>query len=228
MAQIEIKYWNISNLKPYAKNAKVHTGQQIQEIVNSITRFGFVNPILVDPDGDIIAGHGRHEAAKEILLEQVPVIVIAGLTADEKKALRLADNKIQQNAGWDTQILASELALLKGADFDMQGLGFSDSEMRRLLSEIEDVLPDAPISYIASLPSTQTDQNNESFGQERENSSVQNQPPVGYNDDCVFELVMTQENKISLLDALNKVKSNNLYDKLEDALMHIVRAYSHS
>jgi len=228
MAQIEIKYWNISNLKPYAKNAKVHTGQQIQEIVNSITRFGFVNPILVDPDGDIIAGHGRYEAAKEIALEQVPVIVIAGLTADEKKALRLADNKIQQNAGWDTQVLASELALLKSAEFDMQGLGFSDSEMRRLLSEIEDVLPDTPISYLDSLPSTQTDQNNEYFDQEKESSSVQNQQSVSHDDYCIFELVMTQENKIRLLDALNKVKSDNLYDKLEDALMHIIRAYFHS
>ncbi len=90
----------IDALKPNARNARTHSKKQIRQIADSIATFGFVVPILIDEDGDIIAGHGRYEAAKLLSLKQVPVIVVSGLSEAKRRALALADNKIAENAGW--------------------------------------------------------------------------------------------------------------------------------
>lgn len=230
MTQLKIQYWKIDKLKPYANNAKVHTGQQVQELVNSITRFGFVNPILVDSDGEIIAGHGRYEAAKEMQIEQAPIIVLAGLTAEEKKALRLADNKIQQNTGWDTQVLAAELASLRDVEFELQGIGFSDLELDRLLNQVEDTLP-----IFSFSENTKTSEKEKTLSNHFDSDDVDE---IDDDENCksdvafsnqdkysVFEIAMLEENKIKLLGVLNAVKSENLFEKLEDALMRIIDDY---
>ncbi len=147
---LQVVYKAPGDLTPDPRNARTHSRKQVTQIVQSITAFGFTNPILADPEGNLIAGHGRLRAAKEIGLEKVPVITLDGLTEPQKRALRLADNKIALNAGWDTEILKLELADLSMPDIDIDlGLtGFSPGEIDVVLSETEDpddeVIPAVP------------------------------------------------------------------------------------
>jgi ParB-like chromosome segregation protein Spo0J len=99
-------------VQPDKRNARTHSRKQIEQIAASIAAFGFTNPLLIDENAVLVAGHGRLAAAKKLGLEQVPVIELKGLSEAEKRALRLADNKIAQNAGWDTEMLKIELESL--------------------------------------------------------------------------------------------------------------------
>lgn len=108
--QLTVTYRPVGDLVPDPRNARTHSKKQIGQIRASIEEFGFTNPILADPEGNLIAGHGRLLAAKAMGLEEVPVITLSGLTDIQKRALRLADNKIALNAGWDMEILKLELS----------------------------------------------------------------------------------------------------------------------
>ena len=133
-----------------ARNARTHSRRQVDQIVASIEAFGFTNPILADPEGRLIAGHGRLLAARQMGMGEVPVIELAGLSEAQKKALRLADNKIALNAGWDVEILKLELAELRLPEFDMDLslTGFSAGEVDVILQESaepeEEVIPVVP------------------------------------------------------------------------------------
>lgn len=128
-APLSIEYWPLSRLVPYARNARTHDDAQVAEIAGSIRAFGFTNPILVGPEGDVIAGHGRLAAARRLALPQVPVIVLAGLGELERRQLVLADNRIALNAGWNTEMLHLELADLSALGADLGALGFSEKEL---------------------------------------------------------------------------------------------------
>jgi len=147
---LEVVYQAPGELVPDPRNARTHSKRQVEQIVASIRTFGFTNPVLADPQGNLIAGHGRLRAAKELGLATVPVITLDGLSEPQKKALRLADNKIALNAGWDTEILKLELAELSLPDIDIDlGLtGFSPGEIDVVLSSSEDpddeVIPGVP------------------------------------------------------------------------------------
>lgn len=121
-------------LKEYSANSRTHTDEQIAQVMDSITEFGFTNPILVDGDNVIIAGHCRLEAAKRLNMDEVPCIVLDGLTEEQKRAYVIADNKLALNAGWDLDILRSELTLLQDADFPMGLTGFDETELDGLLN----------------------------------------------------------------------------------------------
>ncbi len=123
----------VSTLKPYAQNARTHSKTQIKQIAASIKRFGFTNPVLISDDGEIIAGHGRVEAAKLIGMTHVPTLCLSHLSADERRAYVLADNKLALNAGWDSEILAIELQALIDLDFDTDLTGFSLAEVDFIL-----------------------------------------------------------------------------------------------
>jgi len=112
-----------------ANNPRTHSAKQIKQIAASICEFGFTNPILVDEKDAIIAGHGRYAAAKLIGIDQVPVIRLSGLSEAQKRALRVADNKIAENAGWDLEILAAEIEFLTSVEFDMSATGFEVAEL---------------------------------------------------------------------------------------------------
>jgi DNA modification methylase len=132
----QIAYRPVSGLKPYARNARTHSKKQVRQIADSISRFGFNNPVLVSDEGEIIAGHGRVMAAKLLGLTEVPTLALSHLSAAERRAYVLADNKLALNAGWDIEILAIELQGLIDLDFDIGLTGFS-------LAEIDIVLDDA-------------------------------------------------------------------------------------
>jgi DNA modification methylase len=137
---LQVVYKRPESLRPDPRNARTHPKRQIEQIIASIRSFGFTNPILADPDGNLIAGHGRLRAAKELGLTEVPVIELAGLTEPQKRALRLADNKIALNAGWDIEILKLEMAELSmpEIDIDLSLTGFSSGEIDVVLSDPPD------------------------------------------------------------------------------------------
>jgi DNA modification methylase len=146
---LALTYRPATSLKPDPRNARTHSKRQLDQIVASIRQFGFTSPILVDPEGIIIAGHGRLLAAKSIGLAELPTIELAGLNEAQKRALRLADNKIALNAGWDLDLLKGELAQLSALDLDLTLTGFSTGELDLLL-DTED--PDDDV--IPALPAT--------------------------------------------------------------------------
>jgi len=132
-----VEHWPLQRLIPYARNARTHEEDQVAQIAGSIAEFGFINPILVGNDNVIIAGHGRLMAAQQLGLNEVPVIVLAHLSEAQRRALVIADNKIAENAGWDEELLKLELADLKDIGFDLDLIGFSDTELDQLLDDIE-------------------------------------------------------------------------------------------
>jgi len=133
---------NIDMLVPYARNARTHSKEQILQLRASLREFGMVNPIIVDKDLNIIAGHGRIIAAKEEGFTEVPCVFAEHLTEAQKRAYIIADNRLALNAGWDAEMLSVEIADLQGTDFDISILGFDDAELNKLLGGMEDVKDD--------------------------------------------------------------------------------------
>ena len=119
----------VSQLRPYPKNARTHSKKQIRQIADSIKRFGFTNPVLISDDNEIIAGHGRVEAAKLVGMKNVPTVRLSHLDAAQRRAYVLADNKLALNAGWDREVLAIELQALIDLDFGAEITGFSLAEI---------------------------------------------------------------------------------------------------
>lgn len=133
---------DIAALRPYPRNARIHSKKQLKQIASSIQRFGFTNPVLVSEDGEIIAGHGRVEAAKTLGWKRVPTIALAHLSPGERRAYVLADNKLALNAGWDRDILAIELQALVNLDFEIELTGFSLAEVDLVIDEAGDASAD--------------------------------------------------------------------------------------
>jgi len=154
----QIEHLLVSSLIPYARNSRTHSDEQVSQIAGSIREFGFTNPVLIDADGTIIAGHGRVMAAKKLGLETVPCIRLGHLTPSQVRAYVIADNKLALNAGWDDQMLRSELESLQDDGFNMDLTGFSDEELAELLEPevVEgetdpDQTPEVPVEPITKL-----------------------------------------------------------------------------
>ena len=149
--RLTIAYRHPGELRPDPRNARTHPKKQIEQIQSSIAAFGFTNPVLADSDNVLIAGHGRLLAAKALGLTAIPVIELAGLSGAQKRALRLADNKIALNAGWDVEILQQELSDLAvlDVDIDLTLTGFSTGELDVLLRGADDpddeAIPAVPV-----------------------------------------------------------------------------------
>ena len=141
----KIELRDIDSLVPYINNARKHSDEQIDAIAGSIKEFGWTNPILVDGDNGLIAGHGRLLAARKLGISKIPSIELSGLTETQKKALIIADNKIALNSEWDYNLLKLEIAHLTEKDFNIDLLGFHASEL--VFSDIDySILDDAPDS----------------------------------------------------------------------------------
>ena len=133
MADLSIEYKHVDDLIPYVNNSRTHSDEQVTQIAASIKEFNFTNPILVDEQGGIIAGHGRLMAAKKLKLEQVPTITLVGLSDAQRKAYVIADNKLALNAEWDFDLLKIEIESLQGDDFKLDLLGFDVDELNGIL-----------------------------------------------------------------------------------------------
>jgi DNA modification methylase len=130
-----------ATLRPYKGNARRHSNAQIDQIAKSIRRFGFTNPVLISDDGQIVAGHGRVEAARRIGMQTVPTLRLSHLSETERRAYVLADNQLALNAGWDKDMLAIELQGLTDLDFDVSLIGFSLAEVDLILDTAQDADP---------------------------------------------------------------------------------------
>ena len=136
----------VAELIPYAKNARTHSDAQVAQIAASIREFGFCNPVLIDAEAGIIAGHGRVLAARKLAMESVPCIRLGHLSEVQKRAYILADNKLALNAGWDEAMLALELSALEMDGFDVDLVGFDPGELEVLLTGTADQDGDVPVS----------------------------------------------------------------------------------
>lgn len=132
--QLEVTYRKVEDLIPYARNARTHSDEQVARIAASIKEFGWTNPIIIDGENGIVAGHGRTLAARKLGLTEVPCIELKNLTETQKRAYILADNRLALDAGWDNEMLALELGDLKDAGVDLELTGFSDEELDELLA----------------------------------------------------------------------------------------------
>lgn len=126
----------VSSLIPYARNSRTHSDAQVNKIAASIKEFGFLNPVIVDGDNGIIAGHGRILAALKLGLAQVPTVEAAHLSEAQKRAYIIADNRLALDAGWDDEILKVELADLDALDFDLTLTGFDVAELANLFDDV--------------------------------------------------------------------------------------------
>ncbi len=135
---MKIEILGIEKLRPFVANARTHSEWQIEQICASIREFGFTNPVLIDGNDGIIAGHGRVMAAGKMGMENVPCIRLGHLSEAQRRAYVIADNKLALNAGWDETLLAAELAALKEMDFDLGLVGFTDEELANLFAELND------------------------------------------------------------------------------------------
>lgn len=134
---LKVVYRAVSELIPYARNARTHSDEQVARIAASIKEFGWTNPILIDGSKGIIAGHGRVLAARKLGLEKVPTIELSGLTEAQKRAYILADNRLALDAGWDEELLKLEFAELEKEGFELSKTGFSDEEIREMMADLD-------------------------------------------------------------------------------------------
>jgi hypothetical protein len=158
--QLAVRYQPVTALRPYPQNARTHSKHQVRQIANSIRAFGFTNPVIVDRNNRIAAGHGRVEAAKLLSIDHVPTIALEELTEDQIRAYILADNKLAENAGWDKGILAVELQHLMAVDglhFDITVTGFEVPEIDLILGDEhaveedpDDDLPEVTMGAVTS------------------------------------------------------------------------------
>jgi DNA modification methylase len=154
----KIEIWPIARLIAYAKNPRIHSKTQIAQIKASIRSYGMINPVLVDMQGNVIAGHGRILAAEDMGLTHLPVIVLDHLTEAEVRQLRIADNRIAENGRWDDSLLSEQLAALLEEKIDLTILGFSETELKDLLAGLdqsggtdEDAIPEPPQLVVTLL-----------------------------------------------------------------------------
>ena len=134
---MKIESIKLDKLIPYARNSRTHSDQQVAQVAASIREFGFTNPVLIDSEDGIIAGHGRVMAARKLGLAEVPCIRLGHLTETQKRAYIIADNKLALNSGWDEEMLGLELADLREADFDLDLVGFDGEEIGQF--DVEEV-----------------------------------------------------------------------------------------
>ena len=148
-----IELWPMDRLRPYERNPRTHSEAQVDQIAASMVEFGWTNPVLVDEQGGVLAGHGRLLAARKLGLAEVPVIRFEHLSEAQKRAYLIADNQLALEAGWDEELLAAELAWLRDERFDLDLVGFDATELERLLAiadgdsaseDAEDEVPEPP------------------------------------------------------------------------------------
>lgn len=128
----------VEDLVPYARNARTHSDEQVDQIAASIREWGWTVPVLIDEDGSIIAGHGRVMAARKLKIDEIPCMVATGWSKAQQRAYVIADNKLALNAGWDDELLGLELHALDEAGFDLANLGFDGEELSNLMFNPDD------------------------------------------------------------------------------------------
>ena len=149
-ADLKLEMRKVDALVPYARNSRTHSDEQVAQIAASIKEFGWTNPILIDGDNGIVAGHGRLMAARKLGMLEVPVIELAGMSEVQRRAYIIADNKLALNAGWDDELLKLELHALAEQEYDLSMTGFDGEELSAIMfkdPEDESTKDDGPVNF---------------------------------------------------------------------------------
>ncbi len=188
----------LADLNGYESNSRTHSAQQVKQIAESIKKFGFTNPILIDENNTIIAGHARAQAAGIIGLADVPCILLNGLNQHEKAALVITDNKLALNAGWDFDALKSEIDFLNDAGFDISVTGFSIYDF--------------------------TDGGDDFFdaGDSGDGGDTLKKTDEGFSE---FAMVMPSDQKAEVVQVLNSIKKDKGFEFLYEALFYVVKKH---
>lgn len=198
----------------YDNNAKIHNSEQVQAIARSITEFGFTNPILIDEVGEVIAGHGRLMAARLAGIDKVPCIVLEGMSEDQKKIYRIADNKIHEMGGWDLDKLSLEIRSLNLDAIDLQEIGFDMKELDSLLNNTSGDID-------SSCDGEYENDNSDDVDGDSDTSAGRNEKSYS------FTFVVDNENdKQTISNAISKVMIENYFDTTSEALLEIIRVYN--
>lgn len=197
---LKIEYKKTQDITPYLNNSRIHDDAQVAQIAASIKEFGFTNPILIDEQNTIIAGHGRHQAAQTLDMEEVPVIKLEGLSEAQRKAYVIADNKIALNASWSIESLEVEFQRLKELNFDIGFTGFEAEEIAALLKNVDD----SEFSYDFDEDESQTEPL---------------KTDEGYAE---FVVVLQKENKQKVLEMIQSIKLELNTQSTEDAFMALI------
>lgn len=234
--KLTIKYRDVSGLVPYARNAKKHDAENVGVIAASIERFGFLDPVALDSDDVIVWGHGRVLAAELLGMATVPTITLPStITPDEMRALRIAHNKLAEKSGWDNDALRIELEELQSLDFDLSATGFDGRELDSLLRDVEKdfatfnepprrVMPNITIGEPEEQPD-EDDGDDDGADSPTRTPPPLNEPKSSDDHYSQFSIVMLHDNKVRMMDVLDRVRNAKGLDKLEDALMELVRSY---
>jgi hypothetical protein len=205
----------VEELIPFDRNSRTHSEAQVAQIAASIMEYGFTNPVLIDEANTIIAGEGRVLAARKLKLEAVPCIILSGLTAAQKAAYVIADNKLALNSGWDTEKLLAELGNLVDLDFDINLTGFNEVEAIELSADLDldipDVIEDGAASPDEGMPapsSTTSSQPNPGEQKDWSGMPEYNQPDAG-----PFRTMLVHFNDQAAVDAFAALVGQNITDK---------------
>lgn len=213
MSHLEIEYRFVDELNPYENNSRKHSVEQIAQIANSIREFGFLQPVVIDENDVVITGHGRIEAVKELSSEElhelglgsgIPTIKADNLTEAQKRAYIIADNKLSDNSEWDLELLSTEIIELQELQFDTELLGFDSLELISITN------------------------NDDMLFEESELGEQPKEKPKSKTDDgfVEFSIVMSADNKDTLIKAINHAKKQLGHESSEYALMEVVRVYA--
>ncbi|HGS5009501.1 TPA: ParB/Srx family N-terminal domain-containing protein [Vibrio parahaemolyticus] len=209
----DFDYRDPAKLKPYKNNPKIHSKKQVEEVAASIDEFGFASPVIIDEDDNILAGHCRTDAAVLRKLKKVPVYVLVGLTDAQKMAYVIADNKLAQNSKWDMDLLAVNIDEISD-DFDIDLLGFTESELEVILKDFKD----EPFGYGENhQPDSET---RPPEGGDRE--IPESERSVTDDRFVMFEALMAVDNKKTLISTLNEIRQAKDYETNDLALMELV------
>ena len=198
---------SVQELIPYERNPKIHSEQQISQIAESIREWGWTVPVVIDDKGNLLAGHGRLYAAESLGITEVPCVVAADWTEEQKKAYIIADNKVQENSSWDFSLLSAEIQNLSDQGFNLDKLGLSETD----ISFLGNLSPDEEFKFDYTPPEIS-----------ESNSTVSDGPSKTTEGYVEFAVVLEEADKKRLMDEINQVKSDHQIESTADALMVIV------
>jgi hypothetical protein len=205
----QVEYVAVSALTPYALNSRKHSPKQVKQIAASIREFGFTNPVLIDANDVIIAGHGRVLAAEHLQLDQVPCIRLENLTETQIKAYVLADNKLAENATWDEEMLLLEIEALKAVDFDIDIIGFDVPQLDAVTNS------DSPQPSVLEAPERL--KNPDEAFDDYENSTIRQ-----------IILILDTEEYDSVIHSLDLIKDKHGFTNNTEAALYAINALINS
>jgi hypothetical protein len=221
----KVEHWTLEKLIPYSKiNARVHPKEQVEQIAASITEFGFTAPILVDDKNGILAGHGRHAAAKMLKMKKVPVIQLKHLNEIQRRAYMIADNKIPLSAQWDAKRLDTELKALTKNGYDLLLTGFSEEDIARLSDDLDEM--SLRQTSAASSPPTPTKPNDSSDDEDEDEDDEESSAPSAPQMDMVtISFIVADKQRDFILETIQQCRAQHKLKNNGDALVKLCQQW---